>query len=130
MKFLETWWIRKASYAVASVIALVMAGFGIIGETQTDAVTNSINTVVFMLLGLVLSVTTAKTNRGSDDKTTVADLDNVGVKNDFIGHVGRRLERQERALNDVLAQVKEAAKHDYAGGTEPGEVPTYPGGVR
>lgn len=130
MKFLETWWIRKASYAVASVIALVMAGFGIIGETQTDTVTNSINTVVFMLLGLVLSVTTAKTNRGSDDKTTLADLDNVGAKNDFIGRVGKHLERQERALNDVLAQVKEAAKRDYAGSAEPGEVPTYPGGSR
>jgi hypothetical protein len=67
--FTQSWWIRRAVYAVVTVVLLVAAGFGLIDEGQVDAVAAS------PLLGaLVTFLAAAKTNPGSDSTATAADV--------------------------------------------------------
>lgn len=67
--FTQGWWIRRAVYAVVTVLLLVAAGFGLINEGQIDAVAAS------PLLGaLVTFLAAAKTNPGSDSTATAADV--------------------------------------------------------
>ncbi|MGP5930354.1 hypothetical protein [Corynebacterium glyciniphilum] len=67
--FTQGWWIRRAVYAVVTVVLLVAAGFGLIDEGQIDAVAAS------PILGaLVTFLAAAKTNPGSDSTATAADV--------------------------------------------------------
>lgn len=69
-KFTQPWFIRRAAYAIVGIVLLVLAGFGLIEESQIDTITAS------PILGaLVAFVASAKTNPGSDSTVTAKDVE-------------------------------------------------------
>lgn len=68
-KFTQSWFIRRAVYAIVGVVLLVAAGFGLIDEGQIDTITAS------PILGaLAAFLASAKTNPGSDSTATAQDV--------------------------------------------------------
>lgn len=79
-RFLAPWFIRRVIYAVTSLVLVVLAGFGLIGESQIDSLTAQVGAVVAPLLGLVSSMLAlGNTHAGSDSTVTVADVQAGGV---------------------------------------------------
>ena len=69
-KFTQPWFIRRAAYAIVGIVLLVLAGFGLIEESQIDTIAAS------PILGaLVAFVASAKTNPGSDSTVTAKDVE-------------------------------------------------------
>lgn len=68
-KFKESWWLRRAAYAVVGVVLLALAGFGLIDEGQIDTIAASP-----VLGALVAFIASAKTHSGSDSTATAADV--------------------------------------------------------
>lgn len=69
-KFTQAWFIRRAAYAIVGIVLLVLAGFGLIEESQIDTIAAS------PILGaLVAFVASAKTNPGSDSTVTAKDVE-------------------------------------------------------
>lgn len=69
-KFTQPWFIRRAAYAIVGIVLLVLAGFGLIEESQIDTIAASP-----VLGALVAFVASAKTNPGSDSTVTAKDVE-------------------------------------------------------
>lgn len=99
--FKQGWWIRKAGYVIASVIGLVLTGFGVVTQEQVDVATASP-----LLVTLIGSVAAFFTHRGSGDPTTREDVELA----EAAGHGGpARVDVQ--AVIAALDQVQSTGRH-------------------
>lgn len=70
----ESWWIRKAIYAVLALALTIAVGGGWVSDTQADTWLAQADKIVSILAAVGLGIAATKTHRGSDDKATARDV--------------------------------------------------------
>jgi len=112
---------RRAAYFIVAAILAVLVAAGLITEAQYDSWTGIAEQLLPILGTIALTVAGAKTNYGSDDKTTREDLQlayqaaqptYVPVQEQFNQAVDNARQSVDDALESARAAYRDATRRE------------------
>ena len=76
-KLITPWYIRKVCYAGASIFGIALVAFGIVDPATIDRLGGELAPLVSIIVAAVGGMAAVRTNKDSDDRRPVVDIETV-----------------------------------------------------